>query len=145
MQPLPFALTEDGAQQTTEQLEVLHKLHHFIAERRLLGRGRRCGGREGERGQDGRYIPNAQTTASLDPGIAKGKTIASRLIVFQMLIDPTNARTLTYYADQIGVDKAQLSRIGAEFSASLGMSASWQRLATRSSGGRRKVAEKQTA
>ena len=129
MQPLPFALTEDGNDQTKPEVEALRKIHQFIAARILIGRGRRCGGIDGERDNKGRYLHNA--TRSSDPihcGIAKGRTIAARLVVLNMLVDPTASKTLDYYAKRIACSRQWLSLVGKEFSASLGLMASWQRI-----------------
>jgi hypothetical protein len=101
---VPFAYpedddTKDGASEL--RADILRRVGSFIAERVIKEQGGR--------------LPSAQT-------------IAVRLIVLNALLYPDQLKSLNHYARQLGCTRAWLSKVGIQFSASIGMRASWQRI-----------------
>jgi hypothetical protein len=95
-----------GGTQSPEQRtrhETLHQVHHFLVEQII-----------------GRY----------DGAPPSVRTIAVRLIVFAEILQPTG-RSLSSYAEELGVSRAYLSKIALQFADRFGLRAEWQRVASR--------------
>lgn len=102
-QPEPFDFSDSPPADplTTARTDTLHALHQFIVAHVL------------------RPAPSG--------AIPPPRTIAARLVVLQLLIEPHHRHSLRYYAKGLGVSPAALSLIGLEFAARLGLRAPWQR------------------
>lgn len=59
------------------------------------------------------------------------RTIVVRLIVLNALIYPDQCRPLAAYARELNCSRAWMSKVGLAFADSIGMRASWQRMAAR--------------
>ena len=100
---LPFKLLDDPEtpSQREHDADTLRKVHCFIRDRVIM------------RSTSGK-LPDA-------------KTIAARLIVLELIIDPATALSLRCCAKELGCTPAWLSKIAVSFSAALGIRAPWQR------------------
>ena len=102
--PQPFAFDDDAPTPDPARdarLATLHAMHHFIAA----------------------HILRPARHGTLPPA----RTIAARLLVLQLLIDPHPTHSLRHYAKTLGMSHAALSLIGVSFAAALGLRAPWQR------------------
>lgn len=100
-EPFDFSDTPPADPITAARTDTLHAVYHFIVAHVL-------------RPTPSGVLPHAST-------------IAARLLVLQLLIEPPRRHSLRYYAKSLGMTHSALSLIGLEFSRRLGMRAPWQR------------------